>query len=80
MPDVDCRIRRSTGAPGIVPEGITVIEPGDEVFFLARREDIPSVMRELRRMERPVKRVMIAAAATSDGGWRPRWNATTRSS
>jgi len=53
MPDVDCRIRRSTGATrGIVPEGITVIEPGDEVFFLARREDIPSVMRELRRMER----------------------------
>lgn len=61
MPDVDCRIpaiyRRDRG---IVPEGITVIEPGDEVFFLARREDIPSVMRELRRMERPVKRVMIA--------------------
>ncbi|WP_296749738.1 Trk system potassium transporter TrkA [Thiobacillus sp.] len=61
MPNVDCRIpaiyRRDRG---IVPEGITVIEPGDEVFFLARREDIPSVMRELRRMERPVKRVMIA--------------------
>jgi trk system potassium uptake protein TrkA len=61
MPDVDCRIpaiyRRDRG---IVPEGTTVIEPGDEVFFLARREDIPSVMRELRRMERPVKRVMIA--------------------
>jgi len=37
-----------------------VIEPGDEVFFLARKRDIPSVMRELRRMERPVKKVMIA--------------------
>ncbi len=61
MPDVDCRIaaiyRRDRG---IVPEGTTVIEPGDEVFFLARLEDIPAVMRELRRMERPVKRVMIA--------------------
>ena len=61
MPNVDCRIpaiyRRDRG---IVPKGITVIEPGDEVFFLARKQDIPSVMRELRRMERPVKKVMIA--------------------
>jgi trk system potassium uptake protein TrkA len=61
MPNLDCRIpaiyRRDRG---IVPKGITVIEPGDEVFFLAKKRDIPSVMRELRRMERPVKRVMIA--------------------
>jgi trk system potassium uptake protein TrkA len=61
MPNLECRIpaiyRRDRG---IVPKGITVIEPGDEVFFLARKRDIPSVMRELRRMESPVKRVMIA--------------------
>lgn len=61
MPDVDCRIaaiyRRDRG---IVPQGITVIEPGDEVFFIARRQDIPAVMREMRRLDRPVKRVMIA--------------------
>ncbi|MHB1352906.1 MAG: Trk system potassium transporter TrkA [Thiobacillus sp.] len=61
MPNVDCRVpaiyRRDHG---IVPKGITVIEPGDEVFFLARKQDIPGVMRELRRMERPVRRVMIA--------------------
>ena len=61
MPNLECRLpaiyRRDRG---IVPKGITVIEPGDEVFFLARKQDIPSVMRELRRMERPVKRVMIA--------------------
>ena len=61
MPNLECRIpavyRRDRG---IVPKGITVIEPGDEVFFLARKRDIPSVMRELRRMERPVKKVMIA--------------------
>lgn len=61
MPDIDARVaaiyRRDRG---IVPKGITVIEPGDEVFFLARKQDIPVVMRELRRMERPVKRVMIA--------------------
>ncbi len=61
MPNLECRIpavyRRDRG---IVPKGITVIEPGDEVFFLARKQDIPSVMRELRRMEQPVKKVMIA--------------------
>jgi trk system potassium uptake protein TrkA len=61
MPNLECRIpaiyRRDRG---IVPKGITVIEPGDEVFFLARKQDTPSVMRELRRMERPVKKVMIA--------------------
>ncbi len=61
MPTLECRIpaiyRRDRG---IVPKGITVIEPGDEVFFLARKQDIPSVMRELRRIERPVKKVMIA--------------------
>lgn len=61
MPNLECRIpaiyRRDRG---IVPRGITVIEPGDEVFFLARKGDIPSVMRELRRIERPVRKVMIA--------------------
>ena len=61
MPDIDARVaaiyRRDRG---IVPKGITVVEPGDEVFFLARKQDIPVVMRELRRMERPVRRVMIA--------------------
>ena len=42
------------------PDGDTVIEPGDEVFVLAASEHIRPVMRELRRMQRPVKRVMIA--------------------
>jgi trk system potassium uptake protein TrkA len=69
MPEIDARVaaiyRRDRG---IVPKGITVIEPGDEVFFLARKQDIPAVMRELRRMERPVKRVMIAGGGNI--GWR----------
>jgi trk system potassium uptake protein TrkA len=42
------------------PDGDTVIEPGDEVFVLAATEHIRPVMRELRRMQQPVKRVMIA--------------------
>jgi trk system potassium uptake protein TrkA len=44
----------------IVPDGNTVIEVGDEVFCLAPEKNIREVMRELRRMDRPVKRVMIA--------------------
>jgi trk system potassium uptake protein TrkA len=36
-----------------------VIEAGDEVFFIAATENIRGVMRELRRMDKVVKRVMI---------------------
>jgi trk system potassium uptake protein TrkA len=43
----------------IIPEGNTVIEAGDEVFFLAATGNIRGVLRELRRMDKPVKRVMI---------------------
>jgi len=44
----------------LTPEGETVIEEGDEVFFLAAREDIRRVMNELRREDDPVRRVVIA--------------------
>jgi trk system potassium uptake protein TrkA len=42
------------------PEGHTVVEPGDEVFVLAASGHIRTVMQELRRMQQPVRRVMIA--------------------
>ncbi len=42
------------------PEGDTPVEDGDEVFVLAATEHIRLVMRELRRMLEPVRRVMIA--------------------
>lgn len=61
IPQVDARIaaifRRDTP---VTPEGDTVIEAGDEVFCLAATRDIRKVMRELRRMDKPVKRIMIA--------------------
>jgi trk system potassium uptake protein len=44
----------------IVPNGNTVIEEGDEVFFLAASADLRRVMSELRREESPVRRVVIA--------------------
>lgn len=60
MPKVDTRVAAifRHDSP-IIPEGNTVVEAGDEVFFLAATEDIRDVMRELRRMDKPVKRVMI---------------------
>ena len=44
----------------IIPEGDTIIEADDEVFFIAAKENIRAVMTELRRLDRPVKRVIIA--------------------
>jgi trk system potassium uptake protein TrkA len=44
----------------VPPEGDTVIESGDEVFFLAARTDIKKVMSELRKQDDPVKKVVIA--------------------
>jgi trk system potassium uptake protein len=62
VPGVDMRIvaiyRQDTVLP--VLEGSTRIEPGDEVFVLAATEHIRTVLGALRKMDRPVKRVMIA--------------------
>ena len=44
----------------VKPEGATVIEPDDEVFFLAARDDIRVVMSELRKLEATLKRLVIA--------------------
>jgi trk system potassium uptake protein TrkA len=44
----------------IEPEGDTVIEDGDEVYFVAATQDIRAVMSEMRKLEDPVKRVVIA--------------------
>jgi trk system potassium uptake protein TrkA len=61
MPSIDTRVAAIfRGDRPIIPEGDTVIGAGDEVFFLAATRDIRQVMRELRRMDKPVKRVMIA--------------------
>ncbi len=40
--------------------GTTRIEPGDEVFVLAATDKLRSVLAALRKMDRPVKRIMIA--------------------
>jgi trk system potassium uptake protein TrkA len=62
LPKTDLRIvaiyRRDAALP--VLDGQTRIEPGDEVFVLAATEHIRTVLGALRKMDRAVKRVMIA--------------------
>jgi len=61
IPGIDVRVAAIfRGDRPIVPEGDTVVEAGDEVFCLAATQHIRQVMRELRRMDKPVRRVMIA--------------------
>lgn len=61
VPNVDTRVaaifRRDRA---IVPRGDTVIEAEDEVFFIAARRDIKAVMSELRGLEKPYKRIIVA--------------------
>ncbi|MBN8442130.1 MAG: Trk system potassium transporter TrkA [Thauera sp.] len=61
LPNVDARIAAiyREGEP-IIPEGDTVIMAGDEVFCLAATVHIRQVMGELRRGDRPMRRIMIA--------------------
>ncbi|MCS6947654.1 MAG: Trk system potassium transporter TrkA, partial [Steroidobacteraceae bacterium] len=48
------------GGRSVLPEGETVIEEDDEVFFLAATDDIRQVMAEIRKEDNPIKRVVIA--------------------
>jgi trk system potassium uptake protein len=60
IPDIDTRVAAIFRQESpITPEGNTIVEAGDEVFFIAATEDIRGVLRELRRMDKPVQRVMI---------------------
>ena len=61
MPNIDARVAaiyRKDRA--LFPEGETVIEDGDEVFFIAAKKNIRKVMSELRRVEKPYHRLVIA--------------------
>ena len=61
LPNIDTRVaaiyRRDRP---LVPTGDTIIEADDEVFFIAARKHIRAVMSELRRLDKPVKRVILA--------------------
>ncbi len=61
MPDVDTRVaaiyRRGRS---IIPKRNTIVEEDDEVFFIVDRKNTRIVMTELRRRDKPNKRIMIA--------------------
>ncbi|MCS5707292.1 Trk system potassium transporter TrkA [Candidatus Berkiella cookevillensis] len=61
MPKVNTKIvaifRRNKA---IMPAPDTIIQPDDEIFFLATPKDLDIVMSELRHLDQPYKRVIIA--------------------
>jgi len=61
MPSIDTRVaaifRRDRP---IMPEGSTIIELDDEVFFIAAKNNIRAVMSELRKLESNYSRIIIA--------------------
>jgi trk system potassium uptake protein TrkA len=61
MPGIHTRVAAifRQGNP-ILPEGDTVIQPDDEVFFIAARKSIRAVMSELRKLDKKVKRLILA--------------------
>ena len=65
LPSVEIRVaaifRRDRS---VTPQGDTVIEEGDELFFVAAKSDIRAVLTELRRREKPYKRIMIAGGGS----------------
>lgn len=60
-PDVEIRVAaifRQERA--IIPDGTTEMQAGDTVFFLAARRDIRTVMAELGKLDKPIKRLLIS--------------------
>ncbi len=60
MPHIDTRVAAifRQDRP-IRPQGSTIIEAGDEVFFIAASQHIRAVMSEMQRLEKPYKRIML---------------------
>jgi trk system potassium uptake protein len=60
MPNVEARVaaifRRGKA---IRPQGTTIIEADDEVFFISASQHIRAIMSEMQKLEQPYKRIMI---------------------
>lgn len=69
MPHIDTRVAAifRQDRP-IRPQGSTIIEAGDEVFFVAASQHIRAVMSELQRLEKPYKRIMIVGGGNVGSG------------
>jgi trk system potassium uptake protein TrkA len=61
LPHTDVRVAAIyRNGQSVKPGGDTIIEQGDEVFFLAPRNSIRQVLNEVQRLEEPVRQVVIA--------------------
>jgi trk system potassium uptake protein TrkA len=61
LPNVEVRVVAIyRDGRAVAPDGDTVVTEGDEVFFLAARDDIRRVMGELRNADDPARRIVIA--------------------
>lgn len=69
MPHIDTRVAAifRQDRP-IRPQGSTIIEAGDEVFFVVASQHIRAVMSELQRLEKPYKRIMIVGGGNVGAG------------
>ncbi|GLS90439.1 Trk system potassium transport protein TrkA [Psychromonas marina] len=60
MPNIEARVaaifRRGKA---IRPQGTTIIEADDEVFFITASQHIKAIMSEMQKLEYPYKRIMI---------------------
>jgi trk system potassium uptake protein TrkA len=61
MPNAEARIAAMyRNGRFVEPEGETVVEEGDEIFFVAARDHIQRMMNEITRTEDKVRKVIIA--------------------
>jgi trk system potassium uptake protein TrkA len=61
LPNVDARIvAMFRDDASVRVDGDTQIQAGDEVFFLVASQNVRTVMSEMRRMDKPVRRVILA--------------------
>jgi trk system potassium uptake protein TrkA len=68
MPGVETRVAAIfRHGRSIHPDGHTVIEADDEVFFIAADKNIEAVTSELRRLDKPYKRILLAGGGNIGG-------------
>lgn len=69
MPHIDTRVAAIfRQGRAIRPQGTTIIEADDEVFFVAASNDIRSVMSELQRLEKQYRKIMIVGGGNIGAG------------
>jgi len=69
MPNIDTRVAAIfRQGRSIRPQGTTIIEADDEVFFVAASGHIRAVMSELQRLESPYRRIMIVGGGNVGAG------------